>query len=350
MRHDTPDLSATAIPTDPGRNKAQSVTFLRLTLTLTAAGCAGFLMVLPFLVPAGHSIRAIGAALLLATCGVSALALWRGRVDWSLWILCCGAWLVVTVMSVLAEGLRSPIVFAYPAIIMLAGWLLGRRMAIILGLLTVIAGFGIALATALNILQPIPPAPPLVVWLVQTIVVAVAVTVVLLVIEERDGQIGSLQRMAQEMREQHAFNETLMGAQSNAGLGMFVVAMGKITYVNEAACRIFGYAPEEIKSLPSYLDVIHPDEHKRISRLPPAPHQRQAVREQLQDGHHHQEGSAAGDRDDSRLPGDGQDAARAGRHPGRHGAGAGGGRLEPDRGKVRQGVPGQPDPDLARPL
>ncbi len=267
---------------EPLNRTLQRVEFLRLAITLTAAGCAGFLLVLPFIVPEGHSIRALGAWLMMLVSCAAAIALWRARVDWSLRMLCYGAWGVVTVMCVLAEGLRSPIVFSYPAIIMLAGWLLGKRTAIILGLLTVAAGFAIALATATHILQPIPPAPPLVTWLVQTIIVAVIVAMLMLVIAERDSQLDSQKRLAQEMREQHAFHETLVRAQSDAGLGMFVVARGKkITYVNEAACRIFGYAPAEIKSLPGYLDVIHPDERKRISGY----HQRRISGEQFENSY-----------------------------------------------------------------
>ncbi len=259
----------------------QRIQFLRLAIALTAGGCAGFLLVLSFIVPEGHSIRAIGAVLMLLVSAAAGLALWRARVEWSLRILCFGAWGVVTVMCVLAEGLRSPIAFTYPAIIMLSGWLLGKRTAIIVGLLTVAAGLAIALAMSTHILQPIPPAPPLVTWLVQAIIVAVVLAMLMLIISERDGQIGRLQNMAQEVREQHDFHETLVRAQSDAGLGMFVVAMGKITYVNEAACRIFGYAPEEIKSLPSYLGVIHPDEHKRIS----ANHQRRIRGEQFENSY-----------------------------------------------------------------
>ena len=266
---------------EPINSTLQRVEFLRLALSLTAAGCGGFLLVLPFIVPEGHSIRALGPVLMLAICGVAALALWRDRVDWSLRILSYGAWLVVTVMCILAEGLRTPAVFAYPVIIMLAGWLLGRRTAIILGLLTVTAGLAIALATVFNILQPIPPAPPLVTWLVQTIIVAIAVSIVILVIKDRDNRIGSLQRLTQEMREQHAFHETLVRAQSDAGLGMFIILGGRIVYANDALCRMFGYTQEEIKALPSYLDLTPPDEHERISRN----HQRRLRGEQFENSY-----------------------------------------------------------------
>ena len=225
-------------------------------LEVIAGGFTGFLFISPLIVPDGHSIRTLSAVLLLTACSASALALWRNQVEWSLRFLVYGSWLAVTVMCILVEGIRTPIAFAYPVIIMLAGWLLGRRTAIILGLLTVTAGLAIALATVFHILQPIPPAPPLVTWLVQTIIVASAVSIVILVIKDRDNRIGSLQRLTQEMREQHAFHETLVRAQSDAGLGMFIILGGRIVYANDALCRMFGYTQEEIKALPSYLDPV----------------------------------------------------------------------------------------------
>ena len=117
-------------------DKTSLAPFLRLSLILIAGGCTAFLLVFPFIVPAGHSIRALGAVLLLATCGASALAFWRNQVAWALRLLLYGSWLSVTVMCILSEGIRSPIAFAYPLIIMLAGWQLGRRMAIVMGLLS----------------------------------------------------------------------------------------------------------------------------------------------------------------------------------------------------------------------
>ncbi|MBX3648847.1 MAG: PAS domain S-box protein [Rhodocyclaceae bacterium] len=247
-------------------DKTSLAPFLRLSLILIAGGCTAFLLVFPFIVPAGHSIRALGAVLLLATCGASALAFWRNQVAWALRLLLYGSWLSVTVMCILSEGIRSPIAFAYPLIIMLAGWQLGRRMAIVMGLLSLVAGLAMALATTFNILHSIPPAPPLFTWLVQAFVLVVTIKTALLVLVERDEKIGNLQRLTQEIREQNAFHETLVKTQSDAGLGMFIILSGRIAYANDALCHMTGYTQEEIRSLPSFLDLVHPDDRDRVSR------------------------------------------------------------------------------------
>ncbi len=247
-------------------DKTSLAPFLRLSLTLIAGGCAVFLLVFPYIVPEGHSIRALGAVLLLAACGASALALWRNQVAWALRLLLYGSWLSVTVMCILSEGIRSPIAYAYPLIIMLAGWQLGRRMAIVMGLLTLAAGLAIALATAFNLLHSIPPAPPLFTWLVQAFVLVVTIKTALLVLVERDEKIGNLQRLTQDIREQNAFHETLVKTQSDAGLGMFIILSGRIAYANDALCHMTGFTQEEIRSLPSFLDLVHPDDRERVSR------------------------------------------------------------------------------------
>ena len=251
---------------DAYKDRASLVPFLRLSLILIAGGCTGFLLISPLIVPDGHSIRTLSAVLLLTACSASALALWRNQVEWSLRFLVYGSWLAVTVMCILVEGIRTPIAFAYPVIIMLAGWQLGKRTVIVMGLLTVAAGLAIALATTFDILQAIPPASPLFVWIVLAFVIAITTTIALLILDDRDEKIGNLQRLTQEMREQHAFHETLLQTQSDAGLGMLIILRGRIVYINDAACRTFGYTQEEIKTLPDLMELVHADEREHVSR------------------------------------------------------------------------------------
>ncbi|MEZ5616340.1 MAG: PAS domain S-box protein [Rhodocyclaceae bacterium] len=71
-------------------------------------------------------------------------------------------------------------------------------------------------------------------------------------------------RARQALTEQHAFQEALVRAQSEAGLAMFIIESGRFTYANEAACRMFGYSLEELRALPSFLDLTHPDDRERI--------------------------------------------------------------------------------------
>ena len=73
-------------------------------------------------------------------------------------------------------------------------------------------------------------------------------------------------RAQQELTEQHAFQEALMRAQSEAGLAMFIIESGRFTYANEAACRMFDYSLEELRALPSFLELTHPDDRERVAQ------------------------------------------------------------------------------------
>ncbi|MCL4725501.1 MAG: PAS domain S-box protein, partial [Rhodocyclaceae bacterium] len=71
---------------------------------------------------------------------------------------------------------------------------------------------------------------------------------------------------AQVQRRQSALQEALLSAQSEAGLGMFIIEAGKVVHANDALCRLFGYSQAEIKALPSYLELAHPSDRARILR------------------------------------------------------------------------------------
>jgi len=73
-------------------------------------------------------------------------------------------------------------------------------------------------------------------------------------------------RAEQALHEQHAFQDAMLQAQTDAGLAMFIIEAGKVVYANVAACRLYGYSPDEMKSLPSYLELAHPEDRERIAQ------------------------------------------------------------------------------------
>jgi PAS domain S-box-containing protein len=71
---------------------------------------------------------------------------------------------------------------------------------------------------------------------------------------------------AEALRSQSALQEALLRAQSDAGLGMFIIEAGRIVHANDALCRMYGYSQEEIRSLPSYIELAHPEDRERVRR------------------------------------------------------------------------------------
>lgn len=71
--------------------------------------------------------------------------------------------------------------------------------------------------------------------------------------------------------------EALLDAQSRADIGLFVIEQGRVVFANDALCRLYGYTEEELKALPSYLELAHPIDRERVAQN----HQRRLQGEQF---------------------------------------------------------------------
>ncbi len=67
-----------------------------------------------------------------------------------------------------------------------------------------------------------------------------------------------------ELARQLRFAQTVLNAQSDAGVGLAIVEHGKIIYANRAMEQIFGYANSELTALPSFIHLVHPDDRARM--------------------------------------------------------------------------------------
>ena len=75
-------------------------------------------------------------------------------------------------------------------------------------------------------------------------------------------------REAEKLRRQNAFYETLLKIQSDIGEGLIIVDGRRIVYANQAFADMSGYALPDLYAMPSYLDLLVPEERERVgSRL-----------------------------------------------------------------------------------
>ncbi len=65
-----------------------------------------------------------------------------------------------------------------------------------------------------------------------------------------------------EVQRQKDLQEALLNALSNAGQGLAIVdgVAQRFLFVNDAACRISGYSRDELLDLPSFFDLVAPEE------------------------------------------------------------------------------------------
>jgi PAS domain S-box-containing protein len=66
------------------------------------------------------------------------------------------------------------------------------------------------------------------------------------------------------LRTQRDLYYALIKAQSDIGESVLIIENGQLIFANDASCRQFGYTPEEFKALPSFIHLVHPDDHERI--------------------------------------------------------------------------------------
>ncbi len=143
-----------------------------LAASVTLAGTLIYVILLPSLT-GFDDYRLLGPAFLIPVSFASLLLVWRGHASAGFYILLWGALTGVTVSSLLVAGLRTGIVFAYPAVI-IAAMALGPRTVVLVGSTAIVAVIGMGLAEHFALL----PKPRL----SSTFILGLAYTLVLLVL------------------------------------------------------------------------------------------------------------------------------------------------------------------------
>lgn len=107
-----------------------------------------------------YLVRMPGLLTALIVCLAVALPLWRGQGHLALVRLSYGVLIYVAVAMMFGGGLRAPILVALPLLIVIPGWLLGRRMAVRQAGLVVLVVVALTLADWQGLL-PHPPSLPI---------------------------------------------------------------------------------------------------------------------------------------------------------------------------------------------
>ena len=68
-----------------------------------------------------------------------------------------------------------------------------------------------------------------------------------------------------ELRRQTDLYESLLRAQSDLGEGVVISENERLIYVNDALCKIYGYSAAELLALPSFLDLVAPEEQALLA-------------------------------------------------------------------------------------
>ena len=77
-------------------------------------------------------------------------------------------------------------------------------------------------------------------------------------------EISEREYAEKTLRAQHDLYYALIKAQSDIGESVVIIENRRLVFANDASCRQFGYTLEELKALPSFIHLVHPDDRERI--------------------------------------------------------------------------------------
>ncbi len=154
-----------------------TVAFLRFTIAFVLAG--SLLLSAALLLFAQHQQVRAGIALAFGLVAVaSALIFVQGRVKAAFLFLGAGIWGLTTLATFALGGAQAAIAQMYPLMILLAGWLLSTRAAIVVAVLSSVAVLGVALLEQSGLLVASPPMIPAVRWIIPAMVFALTAVLI----------------------------------------------------------------------------------------------------------------------------------------------------------------------------
>jgi PAS domain S-box-containing protein len=236
------------------------------TISLTVLVLSiGFMVLAPVISPNPLYSWAFTSVLVLSQLGALFL-MRRGRVRLASQLLSTMLWLAVTVSAALAGGVRSASFGVFTLIILIAGLLLGWRGGLVFIGLSIVAGVGMLYAEAHGLLpSPLVANTSLSLWVVETTSFVAAAAILYLAVQSISSALQRARRneraLAQKNREleaeiagrarvEKALRESeerwRMYIEQADDLIFTLDATGRITSVNEVACNMLGYAPEEM--------------------------------------------------------------------------------------------------------
>ena len=156
---------------------------VRLSASVVLAGALLYLLLLPG--PTAFDHRILGASTLIPISLASLVLLRLGRPVGAYMALLWGVLLAITFSALIVAGVRSALVFAYPAVIV-GAMTLGPRVVFFVGATSIAAVIGIGLAEHFSLLPAPRLTPPALLSLVYVLVLMAMTTIVASMVRERN--------------------------------------------------------------------------------------------------------------------------------------------------------------------
>ena len=235
-------------PSDDQLAEEHAAAFLLMAALSLAAGSLIYLLTLRLAVP-DQVARLAGPTVLIL---VSAFALYchrRRRVRAGLLALGIGIWLEITLMAFITGGMKAPAIYLYPLIILMAGWLLGLRLALGFAFMSVLACVVLTLAESAGLIAPVPNRS-LLLLVIQAGALIFTTVIVSRIVGSYQARLEDVKRLGTELNERMsalaASEASFHGLFNTVYEAIYILDRdGRFLAVNDGAVRMYGY-PREI--------------------------------------------------------------------------------------------------------
>ncbi len=195
--------------------------------------------------PPEHWFRASGPVLMTLLSLSAGLMLARGKAQMALHTLIYGVWVIITLVAVINGGIRAPLVYAYPLVILTTGWMVSGRAAIIVTILTSITTVALVLAQSHGLLRQTPDAPVMLYAVSQIFANILAAILIIFLVQAYMRRLAELNAVstgfAQRTRDLEETRTELHQAQAVARVGSWIYDLTTDTMrLSDETCRIFG--------------------------------------------------------------------------------------------------------------
>lgn len=224
---------------------------LRVAIWILLAGSVVFMALLLTSMPE-YQWRIFASAGLMALAATAHVVLRYWGAIPTVRLLVIGSWILATSVSFAGEGVRTPILLAYPIILIFGGWLLGARSCIRLFVASSVAVVVMAIsqqAGLIGVARPIPPAMMAIVYLIILAVSAVITIYLLKLFRDRYGEErrlnSEINSSLQTLKLRESDLRIAASAFESQEAMMITDANAVILRINQAFTRITSYTAEE---------------------------------------------------------------------------------------------------------
>ena len=261
-----PELLAQTDAVDDPSLWEPSNTYLRLFMGIVLVGDLLFIASVALFSPA-QMVRIAGPLFLALIICVAAWQLRLGKIKETIRTMTYGVWLVITGIAIANGGLRTPIVYAYPVIILGVGLMTSARAAYKTTAATALVLLMLMAGEMGNLLKAMAAPTPVMYAVVQISICLMAAALIGSVVKSYQMRLRELSELGKNLttRSQHLEESRfqLQQAQSVAKVGSWVMALpqGEFNLSGEAR-RILGLAgdaPESVNVLKQKVAQLDAD-------------------------------------------------------------------------------------------